>query len=36
MRKYKNCISFKLLDNSNTVIWCFDGKLYVGGWIDGK
>ena len=36
IKKYKNCISFKLVDPEKSIIWCFDGKVYAGGWIDGK
>ena len=32
IRKYKNCISFKIVETGEQVVWGFDGKLYIGGW----
>ena len=32
MKKYKNCIIFKIKGSNKTIVWHYNGKLYVGGW----
>ena len=32
MKKYKNCVVFSLGSNSQTILWHYSGKFYIGGW----
>ena len=34
MRKYKNCVIFTIVNNSEkTIVWHYSGKFYIGGWV---
>jgi len=32
MKKYKNCVVFNLGNSSQTILWHYSGKFYMGGW----
>lgn len=31
IKKFKNCVLF-IIDATNTIVWHFDGRFYIGGW----